>query len=170
MGGPIMYLLLFFNIMGIAIIIYKFITIHHVKKSLLPISSLFEGERGNLKELDEQLALEYVQKQNDHRYAFLESGLDALKIIATISPLLGLLGTVLGVLTTFQDVSVVGLGDPREFAEGISLALITTVGGLVVAIPHQIAHHYFTGVVDKFYDKMDLDGLNFIKELKVRAS
>jgi biopolymer transport protein ExbB len=78
-----------------------------------------------------------------------ERGLSTIRIIASIAPLLGLLGTVIGVLTAFEAISQKGLGDPSIFAGGISLALITTVGGLIVAIPHYIGYNYLIGMLDK---------------------
>jgi biopolymer transport protein ExbB len=65
----------------------------------------------------------------------LESGLPLLKIIAAIAPLMGLLGTVTGMIVTFQAITIFGAGDPKAMAGGISTALVTTVQGLVVAIP-----------------------------------
>ena len=79
----------------------------------------------------------------------LENGLNTIKIIAAISPLLGLLGTVIGVLMSFSQMAKGGMGDPSSFANGISLALITTVGGLIVAIPHYIGHNYLLGNLDE---------------------
>ena len=65
----------------------------------------------------------------------IESGLTLMKIIATVAPLLGLLGTVTGMIVTFQAITIFGAGDPKAMASGISQALVTTVEGLVVAIP-----------------------------------
>jgi biopolymer transport protein ExbB len=65
----------------------------------------------------------------------LEYGLNLLKIIATLAPLMGLLGTVTGMIVTFQAITIFGAGDPKAMAGGISQALVTTVEGLVVAIP-----------------------------------
>ncbi|MDG1164497.1 MAG: MotA/TolQ/ExbB proton channel family protein, partial [Porticoccaceae bacterium] len=70
----------------------------------------------------------------------IESGLDLLKIIAMVAPLLGLLGTVTGMIITFQMITLFGAGDPKAMAGGISQALITTVLGLVVAIPTVLMH------------------------------
>lgn len=63
-----------------------------------------------------------------------------LKIIAVIAPLLGLFGTVVGMIITFQDITLHGTGDPRTMASGISQALITTVMGMLVAIPTIVMH------------------------------
>ena len=79
----------------------------------------------------------------------IESGLNTIKIIASLSPLIGLLGTVIGILNSFDSISHLGLGDPTVFSSGISIALITTVAGLIVAIPHYIGYNYFIGSLDK---------------------
>ncbi|QFT56658.1 MotA/TolQ/ExbB proton channel family protein [Microbulbifer sp. THAF38] len=70
----------------------------------------------------------------------IESGLNLLKIIAMVAPLLGLLGTVTGMIVTFQAITIFGAGDPKAMAGGISSALITTVLGLCVAIPTVLMH------------------------------
>jgi biopolymer transport protein ExbB len=63
-----------------------------------------------------------------------------LKIISTVSPLLGLLGTVTGMITVFQAITLFGTGDPKIMAGGISGALVTTVIGIVVAVPMILMH------------------------------
>lgn len=70
----------------------------------------------------------------------LEAGLPLIKVLYVIAPLVGLLGTVVGMIVTFQQITLFGTGDPRMMASGISMALITTVLGLVVAIPLTIIH------------------------------
>ena len=75
----------------------------------------------------------------------IESGLSLLKIIAMVAPLLGLLGTVTGMIITFQMITLFGAGDPKAMAGGISQALITTVLGLVVAIPTVLMHTLVNG-------------------------
>ncbi len=70
----------------------------------------------------------------------IERGLSLLRIIATVAPLLGLLGTVTGMIVTFQSITIFGAGDPKAMAGGISQALVTTVQGLCVAIPIVFAH------------------------------
>jgi biopolymer transport protein ExbB len=72
----------------------------------------------------------------------LEAGLSALKILAAIGPLMGLLGTVTGMIITFQQITLFGTGDPKLMAGGISQALVTTVMGLVMAIPLLLLHSY----------------------------
>ncbi len=75
----------------------------------------------------------------------LESGLNLLKIIAAIAPLMGLLGTVTGMIVTFQAITIFGAGDPKAMAGGISGALVTTVLGLLVAIPMVLLHTIVNG-------------------------
>ena len=75
----------------------------------------------------------------------LESGLTLLKIIAAVAPLMGLLGTVTGMIITFQAITIFGAGDPKAMAGGISSALVTTVLGLLVAIPTVLLHTLVNG-------------------------
>lgn len=70
----------------------------------------------------------------------LETGLALIKVLYVVAPLLGLLGTVVGMIVTFQQITLFGTGDPRMMAGGISMALVTTVQGLIVAIPLTILH------------------------------
>ncbi len=70
----------------------------------------------------------------------LETGLPIIKVLYVIAPLLGLLGTVIGMIVTFQQITMFGTGDPRMMAGGISMALMTTVLGLCVAIPLTVIH------------------------------
>lgn len=75
----------------------------------------------------------------------LEAGLTLLKIIAAVAPLMGLLGTVTGMIVTFQAITIFGAGDPKAMAGGISGALVTTVLGLLVAIPMVLLHTIVNG-------------------------
>ena len=70
----------------------------------------------------------------------LETWQGAIKVIAAVAPLLGLLGTVTGMIVTFQAITLFGTGDPKLMAGGISQALVTTVLGLTVAIPLVLLH------------------------------
>ena len=75
----------------------------------------------------------------------LETGLSFIKVLYVVAPLLGLLGTVVGMIATFQMITLFGTGDPRMMAGGISTALVTTVLGLVVAIPLTLFHSFLQG-------------------------
>ena len=72
----------------------------------------------------------------------IERGIGAIKIISVIAPLAGLLGTVTGMIVTFQMITLYGTGDPKLMAGGISQALVTTVLGLLVAIPTTFLHSF----------------------------
>lgn len=76
----------------------------------------------------------------------LERGLNTLKVVAAVAPMLGLLGTVTGMILTFQAIQLFGAGDPKMMAGGISQALITTVLGLTVAIPVLLLHSFASGM------------------------
>ncbi|MEE2690978.1 MAG: MotA/TolQ/ExbB proton channel family protein [Pseudomonadota bacterium] len=80
-----------------------------------------------------------------HEIPKLESGLNFVKLIAAVAPLMGLLGTVSGMINTFQAITLYGTGDPQIMASGISEALVTTVIGLVSAIPLLLLHAFASG-------------------------
>ena len=93
----------------------------------------------------------------------LERFLNTLGTIATITPLLGLLGTVVGMIKVFAAIVSHGVGDPAVLAGGISEALITTAAGLAVAIPCVIFHRYFDGLVDAYVLNMEEESLKLIE-------
>ncbi|MGD9624192.1 MAG: MotA/TolQ/ExbB proton channel family protein [Arcobacter sp.] len=134
-GGVIVYILIFLNVIGFTIILWKFFTlprkntiINHIKNKVTNNSS--------------------INSQIEYEVKKLESGLTIIKNIATVAPLLGLLGTVIGVYKSFEAITQNGLGDPTIFSNGIGIALITTIAGLIVAIPHQIAYNHFISLID----------------------
>ncbi|CAG1023420.1 Biopolymer transport protein ExbB [Patescibacteria group bacterium] len=92
----------------------------------------------------------------------LERYLNALGTIAAVSPLLGLLGTVFGMIDIFASLLEHGAGDPSVLAGGISVALITTAAGLTVAIPSLVFHRYFERLVDEYVVAMEDEALNLI--------
>jgi biopolymer transport protein ExbB len=149
-GGVIMYILLALNIIGFTTMIVKFIQYMLAKsKTEKIVSEVYDNFHGSK---DAQLALS--RDILTEKMVGYERGLSTVRIIASIAPLLGLLGTVIGVLSAFNAISDKGLGDPSIFAGGISLALITTVGGLIVAIPHYIGYNYLIGMLDKLEAKL----------------
>ena len=94
----------------------------------------------------------------------LESGLTLLKIIAAVAPLMGLLGTVTGMIITFQAITIFGAGDPKAMAGGISGALITTVLGLLVAIPTVLLHTIVNGRAQRIIHILDEQTTGMIAE------
>ncbi|MFL3653867.1 MAG: MotA/TolQ/ExbB proton channel family protein [Halioglobus sp.] len=94
----------------------------------------------------------------------LESGLTLLKIIAAIAPLMGLLGTVTGMILTFQAITIFGAGDPKAMAGGISSALITTVLGLLVAIPTVLMYTIVNGRAQRIIHILDEQTTGMVAE------
>jgi biopolymer transport protein ExbB len=92
----------------------------------------------------------------------LERFLNTLGTIAAITPLLGLLGTVIGMIKVFTAIMTHGVGNPSVLAGGISEALITTAAGLFVAIPTLIFYRYFRGKVDALVLKMEEESLKIV--------
>jgi biopolymer transport protein ExbB len=112
-----------------------------------------------------EIMMERVEDTGRHVVAELERFLNSLGTIASISPLLGLLGTVMGIINAFNAVMLGGMGDPRMLAGGISQALITTAGGLTVAIPSFIAYRYLRGKVERIVIEMEKIAVNFADSL-----
>lgn len=150
-GGVIVYILIFLNIIGFTIMLWKFIIIAYAKsKKDYYVENIVNVIKNSNSKYENHL---FENALGKHVYR-LEKGLNTIKIIASIAPLLGLLGTVIGVLNSFDAIAKSGLGDPSTFSNGISVALITTVAGLIVAIPHYIAYNYLAGSLDTFEHKI----------------
>lgn len=94
----------------------------------------------------------------------IEFGLNMLKIIAAVAPLMGLLGTVTGMIITFQAITIFGAGDPKAMAGGISGALVTTVLGLIVAIPTVLLHTVCNGQAKKIIHVLEEQSTGIIAE------
>ena len=92
----------------------------------------------------------------------LERYLNMLGTIASITPLLGLLGTVIGMIKVFTAITELGVGNPSVLAGGISEALITTAAGLVVAIPSLLFYRFFRRRVDELVLKMEEEALKIV--------
>lgn len=134
-GGIIVYILIALNILGVSIILWKLLTLLQKNKIVKKIEEKIKNTNSK------NAQIEYEIKK-------LETGLTIVKNIASIAPLLGLLGTIVGVYKVFEAITKNGLGDPTIFSNGIALALITTIAGLIVAIPHHIAYNYFISLID----------------------
>ncbi|MFN4263663.1 MAG: MotA/TolQ/ExbB proton channel family protein [Thioalkalivibrionaceae bacterium] len=93
----------------------------------------------------------------------LERFLPTLGTIAAVTPLLGLLGTVVGMIEVFAVITEAGVGSPRDLAGGISTALITTAAGISVAIPALVFHRYFRGLVDSLVLDMEREALRLVE-------
>jgi len=114
---------------------------------------------------DQERALmkESIEDAGRHVVLELERYLNTLGTIAAISPLLGLFGTVLGMIKVFATINAQGVGDATALAGGISEALITTAGGLAVAIPTVILYRYLRGRVDLLVIRMEQEALKMVE-------
>ncbi len=105
---------------------------------------------------------EAVEEAGRHVVHELERYLNTLGTIAAITPLLGLLGTVIGMIKVFSAITVFGVGDPTVLAGGISEALITTAAGLCVGIPSLMFFRYFRGRINELTISMEQQALHLI--------
>lgn len=116
-----------------------------------------------------EIIKERVEDTGRHVVHRLERFLNTLGTIALISPLLGLLGTVFGLISMFFAVMVSGVGDPMKMAGGIGEALVCTASGLCVAIPAYAFHRYFRGRVGDLVVEMERQVFLLVDELTTAA-
>jgi biopolymer transport protein ExbB len=112
-----------------------------------------------------ELIKEAVEDTGRHVVHELERFLNTLGTIAGIAPLLGLLGTVIGMIKVFSAIMLHGVGNANELAGGISEALITTAAGLTVAIPSYFFYRYFRGMVAEYVISMEEQAINLIEAI-----
>ena len=158
-GGVIAYVLVTMNFVGYAIIIWKIISLILFNRSIrkrLPSKILHRVVTHNT---DHHIIMESIRTEIALAFSPLQKVMTTIENIASISPLLGLLGTVFGIFNAFSVIAVSGLSDAGAFATGIKLALITTVIGLVVAIPHVIAFNYLNASMESEQDNVENDVL-----------
>ena len=175
-GGWVMYVLAVFSIVALAIIIERTLVLRSAKikvneflaklrkalivnKSLRDAIKICEQYKGPLASIMKAGLLKYGQPREDiektietaalHEMARLEKRLVVLASVANVSPLLGFFGTVSGMIKSFDALAEQGLSNPGAVAAGISEALITTAGGLFVAIPTQLAYNFFMNSINK---------------------
>lgn len=108
---------------------------------------------------------ESIEEAAAHVIHDLERYLNTLGTIAAIAPLLGLLGTVVGMIRVFAEIMVRGTGNASALAGGISEALITTAAGLTVAIPALVMHRYFTGRIDEIVIGLEQEAIKLVDAL-----
>jgi biopolymer transport protein ExbB len=106
-----------------------------------------------------------VEGAGNHESTLLMSNLRGLGVTANLAPMLGLLGTVAGMIKAFNVISTSGSGNPSLVAGGISEALITTAAGLIVGIPALAAYHFFRGRADRLIFEMEEISIKFMEEI-----
>jgi biopolymer transport protein ExbB len=137
----------------------------YCRKHGTPIAAIFGA---GIKKLGEPVELveRHIQETGQREILKLRKYLRTLSVIAAIAPLLGLLGTILGMIKAFETVAASGeaLGRTELLAKGIYEAMITTAGGLIVAIPVVIAYHWFSARVECLVAEIDAMVVEFIEE------
>jgi biopolymer transport protein ExbB len=126
-----------------------------------PLGEIIAAGLGNAKH-GRDIMKESIEDAASHVIHELERYLNALGTIAAVTPLLGLLGTVVGMIRVFSEIMVQGTGNAGVLAGGISEALITTASGLCVAIPALIMHRYFLRRIDAIVVTMEQDTIKLI--------
>lgn len=190
-GGFMMHPLLLCALAGLAIILWKFIDLQRRARATRGIlnetDSLIAAHR--LKEATSKLSqsdapvahillaglkrheegTERVMKAIENagliQLASLERGLVALATISNVAPLMGFLGTVVGMIQAFQAIELAGEVEATLVAAGIKVALITTAAGLTIAIPINIAHNYFVTRIDQLVIEMEESAQKMIDAL-----
>jgi biopolymer transport protein ExbB len=131
-----------------------------------PFINIIRTGLENFKKPREEIK-EIIIDQGRQESRTLERGLVILETVAGIAPLMGLLGTVLGMIKVFQVISVQGLGQTQSLSGGISEALITTVFGLSIAIPALVAYNYFNHRVEDLILEIEKHSSHLMKKLGV---
>lgn len=124
------------------------------------ILAVYNKEQQRSVEALELRLLEAVVDEQNH----LETGLSMLKLLAALAPMLGLLGTVAGMIETFQVITQFGNGDPKVMAGGISMALVTTVEGLIAAIPLLLAHNILSAQAEAIRNILEKQGIGLVAQ------
>ncbi len=106
-----------------------------------------------------------IEGAGQHEASLMNSNLRVLGAVANITPMMGLLGTVFGMIKAFNVISLSGTGNPGLVASGISEALITTAAGMAVGIPALAFYHYFRGKIDRYVFEMEEISFQLIEEL-----
>jgi biopolymer transport protein ExbB len=116
-----------------------------------------------------EVMMDRLEDAGRHVAHDLDRFLNTLGTIAGVAPLLGLLGTVTGIIKAFNAIQAGGVGDPQALSGGISEALVTTAAGLCVAIPAYIAYRYLRGRVDAIVVQIEKDVIRFTDALDERG-
>ncbi len=181
-GGPVMWPLLFFSLLGLTFIIERYIALTkarinvnefltRIRKALLVNRNVKEAikvceqYKGPVASVMKAGLLRYghsredIEKTIENAALFeldrLERGMGVLATTANVSPMLGFLGTVTGMIKSFATLAAEGLTNPGKVAAGISEALITTATGLIIAIPVQLAFNWYTTKINKYVREIE---------------
>jgi biopolymer transport protein ExbB len=190
-GGPVMYLIMFCSVVALAILIERIrfysrnnvngnnlmkrvraaINTHHFtdamricREDASPFANVIAAgidhldyKKDDLLDVMRHEAMIQVKKYDRH--------VSKLSTIASITPLLGLTGTVTGMISAFSVISNVGIGDPTALAGGISEALYTTAAGLLVGIPALVAHNWCEAKSNDFIEQVETHSLDLANQV-----
>lgn len=180
-GGPLMYPISFCSLLSLAVILERIFALR--RRKVIP-PQVFQGlqscwNQGNLHEIlplcqqsespltrilaagfrRMELGLLEIERAleaaGQHEVSLLTVNLRILGAVGVITPMLGLLGTVTGMIKAFENIAQSGAGNPNLVASGIAEALTTTAAGLIVAIPSLAAYHYFRGRIDRLIYELE---------------
>jgi len=192
-GPPIMWTLVGLFVLGIAITLWRLIIImiamFNTKSLYKKVYAALQNKEDGIEKASKiceetpgpvativHAGLSRIHKGIDHvekavesagtvEMGFLENGLVWLATIANVSPMIGFFGTVAGMITAFRAIAIAGDVEPSVVAGGISMALITTAGGLLVAIPIQMAYNLCVYLIERIVVSMEENSSRFIDTL-----
>jgi len=187
-GGVFMYPIIFCSIVALAVFIERILLLR--RKKIIPddfirqVEELIKKEKfseavflcqNNLSSISKiflaglknakkgmWLVKEAIEERGSREALILEKHVSILATIANLTPLLGLLGTVSGMIKTFKVISVQGIGNPAPLAGGIAEALITTAAGLSVAIPTLVGHRFLKDKANTLVFEMEEDSIRIV--------
>ena len=173
-GGVVGYIIIFLGVIGLLFAIYKMIILNlifsKVKKQIKNLDNPNENnplgkvinvfnkyKNHDINDLEVKMA-ETILKETNR----VKKGQSFVKLLSAVTPLLGLLGTVTGMIATFQAITLFGTGDPKLMAGGISTALITTVLGLIAAIPLLFSYTYISSKSGRIVSILEEQGMGML--------
>ncbi len=193
-GGPVMIPIILLAIIAMAIIVERFWSLR--RKEIFPpglgieVREWARGHQLDAKHIDvlrrnsplgellaaaldmrqkpREMMKERVEDVGRHVVHQMERFLNTLGTIAGVAPLLGLLGTVFGIIEMFLTILKTGIGDANQLAGGIGQALVSTAGGLLLAIPALMFYRYFRGLINEYVIDMEKQAIALIDVLENR--
>jgi biopolymer transport protein ExbB len=198
-GGPIVYPLAALALLALLIIISRVFFLnrvhHNTDRFMTEVNQLaakgdweaaeeFVGQRARsrspvIEVIKAGLAVRHQEREVQesvlqeailHQLPRVERGLSVLAVLGAVAPLLGLLGTVTGMINTFRVITLFGTGDPKLMSGGISEALVTTEVGLAVAIPIMLAHTFLSRRSDHIVGEMEEKAVQLTNIIQVQKA
>lgn len=196
LGGPVMYILLICSVIALTVFIERFVYLMKTSKrmknltndintaekpmNINEVKEKIKSQKNNIlatlldsvienPEYDEEEMRNLVTEEANKEIPKLERYISIMGIIYTIAPMLGLLGTIIGLIISIQgfaDTTASGNFDIASLLDGIYTALLTTVAGLIIAIPTHIGHTYLIKRVNAIVLSLEVSAFGFIRKIK----